>query len=248
MSIKSVMVIGENPSNLMEQFSINKKVEKYIIYKVSDAKKLYQTTLTTLRHMIETLSQDTKNQSYVNMLSYKLMEYEAMTDIEYFSAFTQDYEHDEEGNAWSDDNPWGKWIDYTPSDKYSIPLILKDGSITYQAKKKDIDWEKMHLANAQKYISTWEITQCGKEPCTEEEKRIKEVMKDYAPLVAEYKTQDDYVKYNTSYWNYAVINHGVWEDMENKNSFEWIVSFFNNFIEPLNDDDLITIFEYQTND
>jgi hypothetical protein len=248
MSIKSVMVIGDNPINLMEEYNINKKVEKYLIYKASDAKKLYETTLSTLRHMIETLSQDVSKQSYVNMLSYKLMEYEAMTDVEYFSSLTQDYEHDEDGNAWSIDNPNGKWIEYKPSDKYSLPLILKDGNITHQAKKKDIDWDKMHLANVEKYISTWQITQCRKEPSSEEEKRIKEVMKDYAPLVAEYKTQDNYVKYNSSYWNYAVISNNGWEDVENKNSFEWVISFFKNFVEPLRDDDLITIFEYQSYD
>ena len=60
--------------------------------------------------------------------------------------------------------------------------------------------------------------------------------------------KDNYIKYNTSYWNYAVIKDGVWEDTDNHNSIDWVINFYETFVEPLNDDELITIYEYQIND
>jgi hypothetical protein len=63
-----------------------------------------------------------------------------------------------------------------------------------------------------------------------------------------FKTKDNYIKYNTSYWNYAVIKDGIWTDTENKDSLEWVNNFYETFVEPLNDDELITIYEYQIND
>lgn len=246
MNLKSVIVIGEKPEEQMELFNLNKQVEKYLVYQINDAKKIHQQAINTIKNLINTLSNEKKYQSYVNSLSYKLMEYENMTEIEYFHILTQDYIHDEDGNAWSVNNPQGKWLFYQNGKEFSIPLQLKDGSIAFQAKKKDIDWDKIHLFNTETYSNVWEITQNNKEPITEDEKKIKEVMSDYAPMVAEFLTKDIYVKYNTSYWNYAVVKNGVWEDMDDKDSKEWVINFWGKFIQPLDDDELITIFEYKT--
>ena len=47
---------------------------------------------------------------------------------------------DSNGDAWSEENPNGKWQTCKIGDFFSLPLILSDGSETHSALNKDIDW------------------------------------------------------------------------------------------------------------
>ena len=49
----TVMVIGSNPDELMEKYSLGKKVEPYIKYKYLDAKKIKEQSLSMYGELIK---------------------------------------------------------------------------------------------------------------------------------------------------------------------------------------------------
>lgn len=232
----SVLVIGDKPEEQMELFNSSIKGEKYIKYYIKDSKSIYNKTIKTL----ETLIKQHGN-SYLN--SY-LDDIKDMTDIEYFSSLTKDLIHDEEGNAWDDSNQNGKWVNYKLGDEFSTPLISLNGEKKFQIKKGEVDWNKMHLNDSNLYSKTWDLVMGTIIPQTPNEVHIQSVMSPHEEYLKSFGTKENYINFNTSYWNYAVVKDSSWVDMDNKNSFEWVGQFYNTFIEPLDDDTLLTIFEY----
>ena len=241
----SVMVIGNNPEEQMAQFNASLKVQPYLKYKINDASELRKKAILTVENMIFEMND---NPIVLEYLHNHLSEIKEMTDIEYFSFLTNKLSHDEDGNAWDDSNPNGKWTSYTIGKENSIELIKKDGTITMQCRKGDVDWSAIHLAKQQIYKRTWEMVIENQTPKHDADKIMLGIMGDKKDYLLNFKTKDNYIKYNTSYWNYAVIKDGVWKDTDNQNSIDWVINFYETFVEPLNDDELITIYEYQIND
>lgn len=238
----SVMVIGDNPQEQMEKFNKALKTSPYIKYKIDDATLLQEKA----KQSIEMYIAESKGNPLMIEYLYKILtDIQNMTDVEHFAFLTKELEHNDNGDAIDNANPDGKWISYKLGNKQSIPLITHDGKETFQSLKKDIDWTKTHLANSHIYQRTWEIIIEGSEPQNDTEKQILSLMSEQKNYLANFKTKDNYIKYNASYWNYAVIKNGVWIDVDNKSSFNWIVDFYNTFVEPLNNNELITIYEYQ---
>ena len=237
MKTYTVLVIGDKPEEQMELFNCNAKVDKYIKYYINDAKSIYDKTIKTIELLLKTNSENERLSSYLDDIK-------EMTEIEYFSFITEGLEHDAEGNAWDDSNPRGKWSKFTSGGSFSIPLVTIDGKETFQTIKGKVDWSKTHLFNEKLYSNTWELIVEGKEPINENDNKIMETMKSHKDYLLSFGTKENYILYNTSYWNYAVIKDGDWIDMENKNSFEWIKNFYKTFIELLDDSTLLTVFEY----
>jgi hypothetical protein len=238
----NVMVIGENPNEQMEKYNASKKITKYIKYKIDDAAFLKNKALITVKAMINEMK-DLPHA--VDYLENHLADIEEMTDVQYFSLLTTNLEHDEEGNAWDDQNPIGKWGIYNTPLTNTIPLPKHNGEEVFQAMKNEIDWNKIHLANQELYKRTWEIIIDGDKPINDVEKTIYSSMKDKEEYVKAYKTKENYVIFNTAYWNYAVIKNGEWIDAENKNINKWVSEFYDTFIKDIPNDELITLYEYQ---
>lgn len=237
MNTYNVLVIGERPEEQMEMFNSLKKVEKYIKYYINDAKTIHDKTIQTLQLLIET------NENNHYLLSY-LDDIKDMTDIEYFSFVTKDLEHDMDGNAWDTSNPQGKWSKYTLGGSFSIPFITLENKSTFQAKKGDVNWDKLHLFNKELYANVWELVIEGKQPTNDNDNNILLKMNTHKDYLLSFCTKENYIIYNTSYWSYGVIKDGIWVDMDNKNSFEWVVNFYKTYVDPLDDNTQLTIFEY----
>ena len=245
MNCFSVMVVGNNPEEQMAQFNASLKVQPYLKYKINDASELRKKAILTVENMIFEMND---NPIVLEYLHNHLSEIKEMTDIEYFSFLTNKLSHDKDGNAWDDSNPNGKWTSYTIGKENSIELVKNDGTITMQCRKGDVDWSAIHLAKQQIYKRTWEMVVENQAPKHDADKIMLSIMGDKKDYLLNFKTKDNYIKYNTSYWNYAVIKDGVWKDTDNQNSINWVINFYETFVEPLNDDELITIYEYQIND
>lgn len=241
----SVMVVGENPELQMSKFNSSLKVQPFLKYKIEDASELHKKAILTVEKMIIEMND---NSIVLEYLHNHLSEIKDMTDIEYFSFLTKNLKHDEDGNAWDDTNPNGKWTTYQNGNENSIELIKYDGTKVMQCRKGEVDWSKIHLAKQQIYKRTWEMVVENQEPKHDADKIMLGIMGEQKDYLLNFKTKDNYIKYNTSYWNYAVIKDGIWMDTENKDSIEWVNNFYDTFVEPLNDNELITIYEYQIND
>ena len=85
----------------------------------------------------------------------------------------------------------------------------------------------------------------GKEPKTEEDKIVYENMKNRKAYFEKYGDKKTYVISNTAFWGYAFLSEKEgWKELEpNVNQFIWVSQFFDRFIEPLDDNTLLTIYE-----
>jgi hypothetical protein len=234
----SLMVIGDKPELLMKNFDVNKKVDKYIKYQFKDVSHIKENTLLVLSELLKQKNVNKK------LIEEEINEISEMSDIEFYSSLTKDLECDEDGNAWSIENPNGKWVTYQGSSNYSTPLRIFNGQTVFQAKKRDVDWKSLHLFHSDVYSKVWDMVINDEKPNSFHDDVLYKNMKPHKQYILSFGTKENYVKYNTSYWCYAIIRGNVWEDANDKPIQEWVETFFDKYIKPLDDEELITIYEY----
>lgn len=245
----SVMVVGDNPTDIMEKYNINKEGQPFIKYKYLDAKKYKDSAIKVLEQLIENHDKIGLNGFTKELLEERLKRLKELSIFEYYRELTDGLFYDENGNALSTENKNGQWVTCRIGKHFALPLKLKNGEEKYSAFNKDIDWNAMHQTNQNIYKRAWEMVMENSEPSNSEEEKIFQAMKDKQQYFSNFKDKDAYVNYSTSYWNYAYVDEKKgWIDVnESNNENEWINNFYDRFVKPLNDDDLVTIFECTTN-
>lgn len=243
----SVMVVGEEPDKLMEKYSKSLKVKPYIKYKYLDAEKMKKNASKMLTEITNNPEKFTLNKFQMDYFKERLKAINAMTAFEYYRTISEGMYYDEDGNAISDVNPNGKWDKYNLGKNFSYPLKLKDGKEAYQAYAKDVDWDSMHMNHeyVKLFETIWALVIDDDDPSTQEEEVLKANWSTKRNYLSNFKTVDEFVSHNCAYWNYAHLDKNGWVDLDdNGNDTKWITEFFDRFIEPLKDDDLVTIYEY----
>ena len=239
-----VMVIGDNPDELMEQYKIGKEVEPYVIYKYKDAEKMRKNSIQVFEKMLDSPKKFDLNDYAIDYIKSNLKNIKNMTSFEYYKKLVDGYFINDEGDAISTDNPNGKWQTYKKAKNFYIPLKLYDGSETNEAIYKDIDWDSMHMQNTSSYEAVWEMIIEGREPKNEIEQTIYDNMSTQHNYLSRFKNKDQYVIHNCAYWTYAILDKDGWHDMDDaKSDFDWISNFFNDFISKIGENEKITIFE-----
>lgn len=246
-SFHTVLVVGENPEELLKKYSSEIKVEKYIKYRRKDAKSIQQKTLKLYKAILDSDNCDFIPKDQIKRLYYK---YSEMTDFDFYKEITKGCIFtDDSLDAYTDENPLAK---YTYCDmnfknnKFSLPFILKNETESYQAKKCDIEWEKVHMSNTFPYERAWEMVVEGDEPNNDEEKRIYDNMIYNQHYFQNFDDKEEYVRHSCSFWEYAYLDKNGWQEITNNISDkEWVASFYEKFIVPLPEDSLLTIFEYR---
>lgn len=240
----SVLCIGSNPKNIMVQYDLNAKCEPYVKYKFLDAEKYKNTAIKIQEQLIENFDKLGLEETFKERLLERIGAIKEMPVFDYYRELTAGMYYDSNGNALCDINPHGKWKTCRIGEHFALPFKLVDGTEKYSALKQDIDWSQMHLANQDVYTAAWETVVEGRAPGTKEELTVYNSMKDRLKYFSNFKSKEDYVAYNTSYWNYAYVDEKQgWIDMEGKDSSEWINTFYKQFITPLDDNTEMTIFE-----
>lgn len=245
----TVMVIGDNHDEIMANYDMARKVEPYIKYKYLDAAKIKAKT----EKMIETILEDPKklslNEFQIETFREKLKGIKALSPFEYYTSLTSGLFYDDDGNALTDENPQGKWATCEIAKNFATPLILKDGTEAFQARKGDIDFDKLNHANEHLYKRLWELVVEDDEPKNGEEAEMKANSSSNTKYFSLFKNKEEFVAYSSTYWAYAYVDSNGWHDMDDaKNSNTWITEFNAKFVSKLNDDDLVTIYECSTND
>jgi len=243
----TVMVVGNNPEELMEKYNKALKVEPYVKFKYLDAEKIKENSSKMLAEITSNPEKFTLSKFQVDYFKERLKAINAMTPFEYYTTITQGMYYDENGDALSDVNPNGKWDKYNLGKNFSYPLKLKDGKEVYQARAKDIDWDSMHMNRdyVKLFETIWALVIDNDDPSTPEEENLKANWNTKRNYLSNFKTVDEFVSHNCAYWNYAFLSEKGWTDVDDEeNESKWIGDFFERFIEPLKDDDLVTIYEY----
>lgn len=247
--IFTVMVVGDNPEELMDKYDMNLIVPKYVKYRYLDADKMKKNAIKILNEIIKNPQKFQLNDYNKEYLKDRVKELTDMTTFEYYSSVTNGLYYDENGDALSDRNPNGKWVTYNIGKNLSLPLILKDGSEVYQSTMCEIDWNKMHMVNTELYDRVWELMVDGDKIKNDTDQQIYNNMRGRESYFSSFKNKDEYVAHNCAYWNYAFLDENGWVDLDdsNKSTIDWVINYFEKFIKRLNPNDKITIFECTKN-
>ena len=243
-TVFTVMVIGDNPEDLMKNYDINLKVEPYIKYEFDKAEKIKENSISILNEIIKNYEAFNINKFQIDFLKERLKEIKNQTTFDYYSELVNGLKIDSDGNAWSDKNPNGKWQTYSIGKNFSVPLILKDNTETYQAYNKDVNWKKLHMVDVELYDLVWDMIHDVKKPSNEQEEKIYNNMKTNMSYFDRFKDKKSYITHCCSYWNFAILTEEGWKDIDSaKKPNEWVANFFNMFVKQLKPNDKITIYE-----
>ena len=240
----SVMVIGDNPEELLKEYDINLKVEPYVKYKYSDADKLQKNAIKVLDEITSNPDRFTLNSFQTDYFKERRKAINNMSSFEYYQTITDGMYYDKNGDALSEKNPNGKWSTCMVGKNFSLPLKLKNGTEAYQAINNEVDWEHMNMQNTNTYEIVWDLVHGNRDPRSEEEEKIYNNMKNKTMYFSNFKDKDAYVVYNCAYWNYAFLDANGWRDMDDDGKeLEWISDFFEKFVANLSPVDKVTIYE-----
>lgn len=242
------IVAGENHKNIIEKYNENNEVEQYVKMKFD------VNELTKLKNFYvefhKKLALESSNKEEKNYHIEKALLYKTMQPLDFYYEINEDEDFDEEtGDVLSVKNPNGKFTSCGIGLFMSVPFCLKDGTTSFSAKKKDIDWSKCHLAHQDVYAAAWDMVMGSKKPENEEEQIIYDNMKNREGYFLKFGTRENYIITSTAFWGYAFVSEtNGWSEMEiDTNQFEWVNDFFGRFIEPLDEDTLLTIYECKRN-
>lgn len=243
----TVLVVGDNPEELMKKYSTDLKVEKYIKYKRSDAGKLRKQAVKLYKAILDSDREVGVSKDEIKKLYFK---YDEMSDFDYYQEITEGCIFtDDSLDAYTDENPNGKFANYNTNfkeNKFSLPFILNDGTESYQAKVKDIDWAKVHMNNTFPYERAWEMVVEGETPNNEDEENIYNNMKNHLDYFDNFDSKEEYVRHSCSFWQFAYLDKDGWINLDNTISDkDWVANFYDKLVNTLSDDSLLTIYEYR---
>lgn len=238
----TTIVVGENPDEIMKKYDLSVKVEPYVVYEFAKLKEYKENTLkaykylSTVQTMPETIREEYKERA---------QEIENMDDIDFYTELTSDFDLDETtGDAICDINPNGHFNVARLGKNLAMPLINKSGNEVFQARKKDIAWDKIHLANQEMYKAAWEMVMGDRKPSNEEEQTIYDNMKNRTEYFSFFGDEDTYVASQTAFWGYAFATKDDWFELtDNVKQIDWVNGFYDRFIKHLDDNTLISVYE-----
>jgi len=239
----TVIVAGNEPDTLIGAFDSNIKYPPYVVYLYSKAGEYRKQKIDFYEKILNGFEVDDKSRDFFEQ---SLEDIKNMDDMEFYLELTEGLTLDEKtGNAMSTENPDGKYNFCSIARKFALPFILKDGTESYSAKKKDIDWAKIHLANTEPYEIAWDTVMEGKKPTNEEEEKIYLNMKERKFYFSLFGDRETYIKSSTAFWGYAFLSKKEgWKELDGTiPQFEWVSNFYDKFIKPLPENTLITIYE-----
>lgn len=242
----TALVVGDNHEEIIKKYSIDNKVEKYVKYKYTDAKKYQSAIKKALSAICDDRRKSGLSNGQIELVKGRLAAIEKMSPFEYYQMLTEGMYYDEDGNALSDENPNAKYRSCHLGEMFSIPFKMQDGTEAYTAIKGDVDWKQMHMAGMKVYERAWDLVVNDEEPENDEEKRIKKIMGEKKNYFSTFPSKDAYVTYSTAYWAYAIVDENGWKDSDtecNADMMKWIGSFYDKFIKELPDNTRLTIYE-----
>lgn len=239
------VVASDNPDLLMDEYDKNKNVEKQVVFKYKDADKIRKSYISEYEKILLNKEITKSEREYIELALDDIKDM-SPEDFYYDLITTSNYEVDEDtGDAVYFSNKQGKLSYYQIGKLFSIPFLLKDGRETFQAKKKDIDWERIHMAGGDVYKRAWEMVMDGSKPTNDIEEQIFENMKDKTTYFQKFETKENYVTSNTAFWGYAFLSEKTgWIDADDcEDQFVWMSKFYDTFIKNLDDETILTIYE-----
>lgn len=253
---RTILVIGDNPDEIIQKYNADNVTGKQLFLKRKDAEKHRQNKI---KLMMGNLNNPTLSEQQIELTREYIDILNDMSDLDYFLDITQGCIYDDNtGDAYKEYNPNAyykcvrspqKTFEETGEESgFCNPFKLKDNYVSYSAYKDDIDWSLNHLCNKHVYEITWDMIKNNRKPKTDAENTIYENMKNRKGYFENFKDKESYVSYCTSFWTYGVATKDKYEDADELNIpiDEWIKNYYNKYIKELSDDTLLTLYEVQS--
>ena len=114
-----------------------------------------------------------------------------------------------------------------------------------QAKKGDIDWDTMCTKSLEPYRIAWETVIEKRKPEGEIEENIYNNMKTHVGYLQKFENKEDYMVHCGAFWAYAFATAQGWDSLDTFSGTlnDWKKNFYSKFIENLDDNILLTIYE-----
>lgn len=235
------IVAGDNPIDAIEKFRDKGNNGPILAYRYADAEEIKKTHTLLAKEYLKQANNEFEKMELEDILDTL----ENQSIDEFWDDLSNEYEMDDDKNLYTYENPEAKCSSYNIGKNLSLPLILKDGSQSFQARKGDVDWERTHLHGYNMYIRTWELAMEGETPLNDVEKNIKKNMGNMRDYFMFFGDKNTYALHCSAFWGYAFLDEeGWWRDLSfETNQIDWVINFYKDFIEPLSDNTLLTVFE-----
>ena len=253
---RTVLVIGDNPDDIIKKYSLDTKVEPYVCFKKSKASERKNNKIQLLKGCLELVDLSLSNEQKA-LIDEELISLQEMSDLEFFLSSTEGCTYDKEtGDAYTTVNPYGFYRNERTPQKvfektgdlsgFCNPFQLYDDYISYSAINNEIDWSLNHKHNANLYKRTWEIVVEGDKPKNKDEETIKKNMINRKKYFENFSNKEEYVDYSTSFWTYGVATEKTYNEVGmHLDEKEWITKFYETYIKDLPSDTLLTLYEVQ---
>lgn len=235
------IVAGENPIDLIENYRDKGNNELTLAYRYEDAEEIRKTHILLAKEYLKQTTDELEKLELEDIIETL----EKISINEFWETLSNEYEIGDNNNLYTYENLEAKCSSYNIGKYLSQPFILKDGSQSFQARKGDVDWEKTHLHGYNMYIRTWELAMEGETPLNDVEKNIKKNMGNMKDYFMFFGDKNTYALHCSAFWGYAFLDEkGSWRDLTvETNQIDWVINYYKDFIKPLSDNTLLTIFE-----
>lgn len=259
--MKTILVIsreGEDPDKIAELYAAEHDVEPYLFMEKDKAYNKMVIEVENIRTALQThCVSEILSDAQKEYLYDRMRELYNMTADEYFKQVTQENDCliDTDGNAYATKNPYAYYqypkcyqhrLETTGEEaQFSNPFKLKDGGVAYRAHFNDIDWSEMHNYNREVYEAAWELCVEGREPEDEQEKMIKEQMKNRDDYFFNFKNKEEYVDYSTMFFTFGIATKHAFISRNEmvESEIDYIRSFYDKYISEITDNPLLSIYE-----
>lgn len=257
-NFRTLLVIGKDHKKIAAKYSATNFVggEKKVKYKLTEAPRLHVLYLKTVEEIIKSLQENPNvphRQEQLDDYMDVYRRYSKMDDFMFYQALTEIYEHDENGDALTEENPNAHYQNEECYDEqvrnnqdneapFADPLILKDGTKAYSAKVGDVDWGVMHLGKTDIYSAVWEICVEGREPVNDDEKTAQTIMSNKNDYFSSFKNKEEYIGHCCAFWCYGVATADSYTEC-NGRDIDWTNNFYERYIKPLPDSCTISVYQ-----
>lgn len=262
--MRTVLVIGDKPDEIIARYNKDTVVPEYVRFKRDDAGEYRRKYLRLLDSI---LSSDQLNLSVRQRDAYKelYLDIHDMDEIEFYIYYTKKWasRYDEEtGDCYSRINPEAHYerisnpqviLDKRHEEStFSTPFWMNDASKSYTARFNDICWERINAFPpvVEYYKRAWEVCVEDDEPKTDAEKRIKESMANRVKYFASFKNKEEYAIFSSSFFCYGVATDKSYHEISYKESeIEWVKGFYKRFLkkyEENGENPLLSIYEVRS--
>lgn len=254
---KNILIIGEEPEELLKKYSKRTKVKPYLTMRrknVSDVKKKHLKFLETLlKQEYEMLSDaeiDYYTDRYREISKMKTIGSPQTSEDDYYHMMTEGCVYSEEtGDAYTTQNPYGKFSSYylcEGSSNFVEPFQLLDGGTSFSVAKGEVDWSFMHNDKVRMALQkrTWELLVENDAPTDEAERRVKENWKNRIEYFSDFGTLEHYLSHMCSFWAFAVVSEEGYHCCDYKEDvLEWKKDFYNRWVADLPEETRLTLAE-----